>query len=76
MLYNILTEFGIPMKLVELIKKFENETYDKTCIGKNLSDTFSIQNGLKQQDAYPHCFRISHLGRTGIEWNIPALGLC
>jgi uncharacterized alkaline shock family protein YloU len=28
-----------------------NETYSKVCIGKHLSDSFSIQNGLKQGDA-------------------------
>jgi hypothetical protein len=27
-----------------------NETYNKVCIGKNLSDAFSIQNGLKKGD--------------------------
>jgi hypothetical protein len=27
-----------------------NETYDKVCIGKHLSDSFPIQNGLKQGD--------------------------
>jgi hypothetical protein len=28
-----------------------NETYNKVCIGKLLSDNFPIQNGLKQGDA-------------------------
>jgi hypothetical protein len=28
-----------------------NETYSKVCIGKLLSDKFTIQNGLKQGDA-------------------------
>jgi hypothetical protein len=49
-LYNILIEFGIPMKLVRLIKMCLNETYSKVHIGKHLSDSF-IQNGLKQGDA-------------------------
>jgi hypothetical protein len=31
-LYNILIEFGVPMKLVRLIKKSLNETYSK--VGK------------------------------------------
>jgi retron-type reverse transcriptase len=39
------------MKLVELIKISLNETYSKVCIGKHLSDSFTIQNGLKQRDA-------------------------
>jgi hypothetical protein len=29
-----------------------NETYGKVRIGKHLSDNFSIQNGLKQEDAF------------------------
>jgi sorting nexin-29 len=50
-LYNILLEFGIPKKLVRLIKMCLNETYSKVRIGKLLSDKFPIQNGLKQGDA-------------------------
>jgi hypothetical protein len=50
-LYSIPIEFGIPMKLVRLIKMCLNETYSKVHIGKHLSDTFPIQNGLKQGDA-------------------------
>jgi hypothetical protein len=47
----ILIDFGIPMKLVRLIKMCLNETYSKAPIGKHLSDSFPIQNGLKQGDA-------------------------
>jgi hypothetical protein len=50
-LYNILIEFGIPMKLVRLIKMCLNDTYSKVRVGKHLSDSFPIQNGLKQGDA-------------------------
>jgi hypothetical protein len=50
-LYNILIEFGVPMKLVRLIKMFLNETYSNVCIGKHLSDTFPIENSLQQGDA-------------------------
>jgi hypothetical protein len=50
-LYNILLEFGIPKKLVRLIKMYLNETYSKVRVGKLLSDKFPIQNGLKQGDA-------------------------
>jgi hypothetical protein len=39
------------MKLVRLIKICLNETYSEVCIGKYLSGTFPIQNGLKQGDA-------------------------
>jgi hypothetical protein len=49
--YNILIQFGVPMKLVRLIKMCLNETCSKVCIGKRLSDNFPIQNGLKQGDA-------------------------
>jgi hypothetical protein len=50
-LYNILIEFGIPRKLVGLIKMCLNETYSGVRIGKNQSDKFTIENGLKQGDA-------------------------
>jgi hypothetical protein len=49
-LYNILLEFGIPKKLVRLIKMCLNEN-SKVHIGKLLSDKFPIQNELKQGDA-------------------------
>jgi hypothetical protein len=35
-LYNILLEFGIPKKLVKLIKMFLNETYSSVRVGKRL----------------------------------------
>jgi hypothetical protein len=50
-LYNILLEFGIPKKLVRLIKMCLNENCSKVRIGKLSSDKFPIQNGLKQGDA-------------------------
>jgi hypothetical protein len=49
-LYSIFIKFGVPMKLLRLIKMCLNETYSKVCIGKHLSDSFLIQNGLKQGD--------------------------
>jgi hypothetical protein len=39
------------MKLVWLIKTCWNETYGKVHIGKHLSDSFPIQNGLMQGGA-------------------------
>jgi len=50
-LYNILIEYGIHMKLVRLIKMCLTEAYSRTRVGKNLSDMFPIKNGLKQGDA-------------------------
>jgi hypothetical protein len=45
-LYHILVRFGVPMKLVRLIKMCLNEPYSK-----HLSDTFPIQNSLKEGGA-------------------------
>jgi len=47
-LYKILIEFGIPTKLVRLIKMSLTETYSRVQVGENVSDTFPIRNGLKQ----------------------------
>jgi hypothetical protein len=66
-LYNILIEFGIPRKLVGLIKMCLHETYSRVCIGKNLSDKFTIRNGLKQGDALSPLLLI-------LLWNMPSGG--
>jgi hypothetical protein len=50
-LYNIPIKFGIPKKLVRLIKMCLAETYSRVRAGKNLSEMFPIRNGLKQGDA-------------------------
>ena len=47
----ILIGFGIPMKLVKLIKMCLNETYSIIRLGKHLSDMFHVKKGLKQGDA-------------------------
>jgi hypothetical protein len=47
-LYNILIEFGIPMKLVRLTKMCVSETYSRVRVSKHLSDTFPVKNGLNQ----------------------------
>jgi len=49
-LYNILIEFGIPMKLVRLIKMCLAETCSRVRAGKHLSDMFSIKNSWQQVD--------------------------
>ena len=46
--YKIIIGFGIPMKLVKLIKVCLNETYRIIRAGKHLSDTLRVKNGLKQ----------------------------
>jgi hypothetical protein len=50
-LFNILIEFGIPMKLVRLIRMCLAVMYSRVRVSKNLSDRFPIRNGLKQGDA-------------------------
>ena len=46
MLYKILIEFGIPRKLVRLIKMSLTETYSRVRVGNSVSDKFPIRNGL------------------------------
>ena len=45
---NILIEFGIPMKLVMLIR---NDTYSRVWVLKHLNEMFPIKKGLKQGGA-------------------------
>jgi retron-type reverse transcriptase len=86
-LYNILLEFGIPKKLVRLIKMCLNETYSKVRVGKFLSNKLPIQNGLKQGDALSPLLSNFDLeyairkvqenqSRFGSEWDTSATGLC
>jgi hypothetical protein len=49
-LYNILIEFAIPMKLVSLIKMCLTAVYSRVWVDKNLCDMFPIRNGWKQGD--------------------------
>jgi sorting nexin-29 len=50
-LYNILNEFGIPMKLARLRQTSLKETNGRVRVGKHLFDMLPIRNGLKQGDA-------------------------
>ena len=50
-MYNILTECGVPMKLVRGINMCLNETYSGVRVGMHLSDLFPISNSLKKGDA-------------------------
>jgi len=59
-LYNILIEVCIPMKLVRLIKMCLSQIYNRVCVGKHLPDMFPIRNGLKQGDAeFPLLFNFA-----------------
>jgi hypothetical protein len=66
-LYNIIIEFGIPKKLVRLIKMCLTETYSRVQVNKNLSEMFPIRNSLKQGDALRHCF-------STLLWSMPLRG--
>ena len=46
-LYNILVRFGIPKKLVQLVRM----CLSRVRIGNDMSDSFEIRSGLKQGDA-------------------------
>jgi hypothetical protein len=50
-LCSICIDFGVPRKQAGLIKMCLDETYSTVRIGKNTSDKFPIQNGLKQGDS-------------------------
>jgi len=50
-LYNILIQISIAIKVTRPIKVRLNETYSRVRIGKHLSDMLLIRNGLKQGDA-------------------------
>lgn len=46
-LCNVVVEFHVHTKLVMLIKMYANESCNKVWIGKTLSGTFTVQNGLE-----------------------------
>jgi hypothetical protein len=52
-------EYDIPKKLVRLIKMCLNETYSKVHVGKFLSRTFAIHNGLKEDVLLPLVFNFA-----------------
>jgi hypothetical protein len=50
-LYNILIEFGVPRKLVRLIKLCLTEMYNRVRVDNYLSEMFPIRNVFKRADA-------------------------
>jgi hypothetical protein len=54
--YNILTEFGVIVKLVEPIIMHLNEIYSEVFLGVQLSDEFPVQASVKQGDDLYHFF--------------------
>jgi hypothetical protein len=89
LLYDILLEFGIKSKVVELIKICLNDTYSRVGIGKNLSEKCPCQNDLTQGEALTpllfnsalaYALRITQGnqggGGTEMEWDRSASGLC
>jgi hypothetical protein len=85
-LYNILTEFRIPMNLVTVIKMCLNKTSSDVCTGKYLPDAFAVQHSLKQDVlslllsyfALEYAIRKiqENQKRSRIQWYTSATGLC
>ena len=55
-LYNILIQFGIPKKLVKLIKIYQRETCSRVRVDKHLSDIFLIKDVMNKGDALSRLF--------------------
>jgi len=59
--YNAVNDCGVHVKLDQLMKMYLNDICNKIWIGKHLSATSAIQNGLKKKDmCHHHCFRVCH----------------
>jgi hypothetical protein len=67
-LHNVLTVFGITMKLIRLIKMLINEMFSRVRVSKHLSDMFRNKNSLKEKDMlYRYCF-------STLLWGMPLGG--
>jgi hypothetical protein len=75
-LYNVVIEFGVPMKLIRLIIMCLNETLSRVQVGKYLSDVFPIKNGLQQDVLSPLLFSFSlEYATRRVQVNLDALKL-
>jgi hypothetical protein len=63
-LYNILIQVGIPLKLLRLNKICLDETYSRVCTGRSMSDVFPFQNVVKQVDVLSSMLFIFAVGCT------------
>jgi hypothetical protein len=68
-LYNILIEFGVPKKLVRLMKMSLIETYSEVCISKHLSNNSLIEKWSESRrcfiiTSFQLCIRISYQENT------------
>jgi hypothetical protein len=75
-LHSVLIEFGVPMKLVRLIKMCLNETYNKAHISKcHISyPKWSKIRRCFLAIAFQQCPRMCHY-EVEIKWDISAVGL-
>jgi Reverse transcriptase (RNA-dependent DNA polymerase). len=55
-LYSIVIEFGVPMKLVRLMKVCLNKTYCRVRVGKHLSDLLLLGMVWNKDILYHNCF--------------------
>ena len=59
-LYNIFIEVGIPMELVRLIRMCLSKIHSRVRVGKALTNTLPVKNGLKKRQALsPFCFNFA-----------------
>ena len=66
-LYNILIEFGIPKKLVRLVKTCSTETYSRVRVGKIYLTGFLLGMVRNREMLYRHCF-------STLPWSMPLGG--
>jgi len=78
-LFNVLIEFGISIKLVGIIKMCLTEAHSRFRVGKNLSDMLPFRNGLKKGDALSpllfnfvldYAFRSVQVKQDGLKLNV------